>query len=143
MDEAVLRSRLDAARNAVLATIDRRGRPHVVPIAFATVDAQTLVSAVDHKPKTTQRLKRLDNIDANPEVSILVHHYAEDWAELWWIRLDGIAAVITDEPERTDLTAPLVAKYDPYAHQSPQGPVIRVTVTGVRSWEAAPPRGGE
>ncbi len=141
MDEAAIRSRLGAARSAVLATIDGEGRPHVVPIVFAMVDDETLVSAVDHKPKTTQRLKRIDNVAAHPEVSVLVHHYQEDWTQLWWIRVDGTAAVITEEPERTELIARLVGKYDHYTEQPPEGPAIRVTVTGVRSWEATPHRG--
>ena len=39
-------------------------------------------TAVDAKPKSTQRLRRLANIDHQPEVSLLVEHYDDDWSQL-------------------------------------------------------------
>jgi len=56
-DEA--RRRFAAARVARLATVDASGRPHQVPVVFAhhALDGtDRLVTAVDHKPKTTDRL---------------------------------------------------------------------------------------
>ena len=45
-------------RVARLATVGPDGRPHVVPICFA-LDGDTLYTAVDSKPKSTRRLRRL------------------------------------------------------------------------------------
>ncbi len=70
--------------------------PHLVPVVFA-VDHEVIYTAVDAKPKTTQRLRRLANINANPRVTLLVDHYAEDWTQLWWVDPDGIA---TNPPRR-------------------------------------------
>ena len=53
--------------------------------------ATRLYSAVDHKPKRSRALQRLENIAANPAVSLLVDDYAEDWSKLWWVRADGTA----------------------------------------------------
>ena len=75
---------------ARLATVGADGRPHLVPVVFA-VHEQVIYSAVDAKPKTTQRLRRLANIESNPQVSLLVDHYDEDWTRLWWVRADGDA----------------------------------------------------
>ena len=61
---------LGAAPVGRLATVDRDGRPHVVPICFV-LDGETLYTAVDEKPKRTRRLKRLENIEANPQVEVL------------------------------------------------------------------------
>ncbi len=55
---------------------------------------RTLVTAVDHKPKRTTALRRLANIAANPQVSVLVDHYEDDWDRLWWARADGRARVV-------------------------------------------------
>src|ERR1700753_1143105 len=83
---------------ARLATSAADGKPHLVPVVFAVAadDHDVVYTAVDAKPKTTQRLRRLANIAPNPAVSLLVDHYAADWSQLWWVRADGIAAIHTD-----------------------------------------------
>ena len=125
------------ARVARLATADAAGRPHVVPVTFA-VDGDTVYTAVDHKPKRTTALKRLDNIRARPDVSLLVDHYDEDWDRLWWVRLDGRARVVDDGPEHDRGVELLVAKYTQYRARPPAGPVIVIEVTGRRTWSASP-----
>ena len=80
---------------ARLATAALDGRPHLVPVVFALHD-EVIYTAVDAKPKTTHRLRRLANIERNPQVSLLVDHYAEDWTQLWWVRADGVAAIHHD-----------------------------------------------
>ncbi|RZQ66000.1 TIGR03668 family PPOX class F420-dependent oxidoreductase [Amycolatopsis suaedae] len=122
---AEARSRFAAARVARLATAAADGTPHLVPVTFA-VDGDTVVFAVDHKPKSTANLRRLANIEANPAVSFLVDHYDEDWTRLWWVRADGTAAVEPAGPMDA-----LVAKYPQYADRPPEGPVV---VTAVSRW---------
>jgi len=87
------RERFAAARVARLATADRDGRPHIVPIVFA-LDGDRIYSAVDQKPKRTTALRRLANVAANPNVSLLVDDYDDDWDRLWWVRADGRATVL-------------------------------------------------
>jgi PPOX class probable F420-dependent enzyme len=128
VDEAECRRRFAEARVGRLATVDGRGRPDVVPFCFA-VDGETLWSAVDHKPKTTTRLKRLENIAAHPGVTVLVDHYDEDWTALWWVRVRGRASVTEDDPRGRQL---LVAKYRQYRAHPPAGPFITVAL---RSWQ--------
>src|SRR4051794_4566263 len=41
----------------------------------ASAWSQVIVFAVDHKPKSTTALRRLDNIAANPQVCFLVDRY--------------------------------------------------------------------
>src|SRR3984885_10600903 len=77
---------------ARLATAALDGRPHLVPVVFALHDG-AIYTAVDAKPNTTQRLRRLANIERNPRVSLLVDHYADDWTQLWWGRADGVGAI--------------------------------------------------
>ena len=72
---------LTEARSATLGTVDRAGRPHLVPIVFAYRD-ERLYTAVDRKPKSTNRLKRLRNIEANSYVSVLLDRYDDDWTRL-------------------------------------------------------------
>jgi len=122
-----------AARVARLATVGRDGRPHVVPICFV-LDGETLYTAVDEKPKRTRQLKRLENIEANPHVEVLIDHYEDDWSRLWWVRLRGTARIVED-PRAVDL---LVAKYPQYAERRPEGPVIAIDVEERSEWTSSP-----
>ena len=128
------REYVEAAQVARLATVCPDGRPHVVPVTFASAAPELIVTAVDHKPKRTASLQRLRNIAASPEVSLLVDHYEEDWSALWWVRVDAAASVVRAEPERSTLAAALEQKYAAYAGRAPAGPVIVMAVHTVTSW---------
>jgi PPOX class probable F420-dependent enzyme len=128
-------SEFAAAPIAVLATVGADGHPHVVPVVFAVSD-DVLYTAVDAKRKTTQRLRRLANIAANPHVSLLVDHYDEDWTQLWWVRADGVATVHeSGEPMATGY-ALLRQKYHQYERIALDGPVVTVDVTRWSSWQS-------
>src|SRR5689334_3935902 len=119
---------MEGARVARLATVDRDGRPHVVPVWFV-VQRDTLYTAVDEKPKRTRRLKRLENIEANPQVEVLIDHYEDDWSKLWWVRLRGRARVVDDE----GAIELLRAKYPQYREVT-LGPVIAVAIDERVAW---------
>lgn len=127
------RERVAAARVARLGTVRPDGRPHLVPVTYA-LEGDLLVTAVDAKPKRTTDLQRLRNIAANPAVSVLVDAYDDDWSQLWWVRLDGAAEVVTSPPG--SLLAPLVGKYPQYVDAPPAGPLIVVSVLSWTSWSA-------
>ena len=135
--EEPLRRRAEAAPVARLASVGGDGRPHLVPCCFA-VDGNVAYSVVDHKPKRSTALRRLDNIRAHPSVCLLVDHYEDDWDALWWVRFDGTARVVTDGPEHERAIATLCAKYSQYRAVRPSGPVVAVDITACRSWAAAP-----
>ncbi|ORW30028.1 F420-dependent protein [Mycobacterium paraense] len=125
---------------ARLATATPDGIPHLVPVVFAVADSRgdpdVVYTAVDAKPKTTRRLRRLANIERNPQVSLLVDHYDEDWAQLWWVRADGVATLHSDgEPLATGFRL-LRAKYPQYQSVSLDGPVIAVAVRRWSAWHA-------
>jgi PPOX class probable F420-dependent enzyme len=136
MQPSDARRRFAAARVARLATADADGRPHVVPVVFA-LDGDTLYSAVDHKPKRTQRLRRLANIAANAAVSLLADHYEDDWTALWWVRADGAARLLDprdDEAARARLL--LAERYPQYRAEPPAGTVVAVDVARWSGWAA-------
>lgn len=125
--------RFAAAAVARLATVTPDGPPHVVPIVFAVAE-NTIYTAVDGKPKTSTRLRRLANIEANPRVSILVDHYDDDWSQLWWVRADGIAAIHHEGSMCERGHELLRTKYPQYEHVPLDGPVIAVDVDQWSSW---------
>jgi len=121
---------------AALATVRQDGRPHIVPVVFAVdPDRDDLVyTAIDTKPKSTQHLRRLDNIEHNPAVSLLVDHYDDDWTLLWWVRADGTAVVHRSGDEVGRGYALLRAKYPQYERVALNGPVVRIEISNWVSW---------
>jgi PPOX class probable F420-dependent enzyme len=128
---------LCTARVARLGTVRDGDAVRLVPICFALVDGG-LVSAVDHKPKRTGQLRRLDDITASGSATILVDHYDDDWSQLWWVRVRGHAEVLADDDPATSVAlGALVTKYVQYAERPPRGPVYRVALDEVRWWRYA------
>jgi PPOX class probable F420-dependent enzyme len=134
MNESEALARLESARVGVLGTTDARGRPHLVPITYALI-GRRLVHMIDHKPKRTMDLKRLDNIRSNPTTTLLVQSYDEDWRSLWWVRVDGMAYVAEDGSDREAAMSALVAKYDQYRDQPPGGPAVLMDIERVTGWD--------
>ncbi len=136
MDEREMRHRIKTAMLARLATVGPDGRPHIVPITFASADG-SLYFAVDQKPKRTRNLQRLRNIVANPAVSVLVDHYEDDWSSLWWVRVDGTARIVEEGPEFDEAIALLSARYEQYRSNRPAGPVVAIKVERMTGWSAS------
>ena len=120
-----------------LATVRPDGAPRLVPITFAACGPDVLVFAVDHKPKSTQRLARLANIAANPAVSLLADEWSDDWSRLWWARADGRATELSDaDPLRSTALDALCARYLQYREHRPAGPVVWIDVLSWSGWRA-------
>lgn len=131
---------LRESRVGRLATADRAGRPLVVPVCYA-FDGRACFSAVDAKPKRVpaRMLRRVRNIEANPQASLVVDRYDEDWSRLCWVIVQGRADVLTGGPEGAAALALLRAKYAQYramALDAVTTPVIRVMAERVMLWRA-------
>jgi len=131
-----MRERVAAARVGRLATVSAAGDPHLVPFCFVLLD-DVVFTAVDHKPKRSAALKRIDNIAATGRACVLVDEWSEDWSQLWWVRLDCSAEVVEDPATRDRALAALTAKYAQYADTPPTGAVLALAVTNWAGWAAS------
>ncbi|OBG62681.1 MULTISPECIES: TIGR03668 family PPOX class F420-dependent oxidoreductase [unclassified Mycobacterium] len=138
MGEFDPQARFSQSPVARLGTITPDGLPHLVPVVFAVAGdhPEVVYTAVDAKPKTTRRLRRLANIEENPHVSLLVDHYADDWTRLWWVRADGAATIHTGGAAVAAAYRLLRAKYPQYQTVPLDGPVIAIAVRRWSSWHA-------
>lgn len=136
VDSSEARRRFAVAAFARLATVRPNGSPHLVPVVFA-LDGDVLTTAVDHKPKSTRRLQRLENLRHEPRCSLLVDHTDEDWSRLWWVRADGIAEVVDAPPADHPGLQRLVAAHETYRQRPPDGPLIVVRIRHWTGWTAA------
>ena len=127
---------LESVRVGHLATADTSGAPHVVPVCFAA-QGRFIYSVLDQKPKriALTRLRRVRNILSNPQVTLLLDHYEEDWARLWYLMIAGTAELLVEGPERVSAIALLREKYQQYrAMDIDANPVIKITGLKVVSW---------
>lgn len=123
-------------RVARLATVDGRGRPHVVPVVFAYA-AGRVYTPIDAKPKSTEpgRLRRVKNIEANPYVQVLIDHYDEDWRRLGYVQLRGRAELLEAGEEHRRALRLLQRKYLQYDQLPLAGrPVIKITIERAIMW---------
>ncbi len=122
-----------------LATADANGRPHVIPVCFA-YDGHCIYSVLDAKPKrgTLTGLRRVRNILANPQVSLVIDHYDEDWTRLWYLLVQGRAELVENGPEPSTAIALLREKYSQYRNMALDGnPVIRITPERATGWSGS------
>ena len=126
-----------AQRTARFATVDVRGRPHVVPICFAC-EAGRVYSVLDAKPKRVpvRDLRRVRNLLANPHVQLLFDRYDEDWSRLAYVQLRGVASLVeTPSAQQRHAVALLRSRYAQYTTMDiDEAPVILVTIEAVVSW---------
>ncbi|HEX7228885.1 MAG TPA: TIGR03668 family PPOX class F420-dependent oxidoreductase [Candidatus Binatia bacterium] len=127
-----------SARIGHLATADRSGQPHVVPICFAS-DADYFYSPIDEKPKRTApaKLKRLRNIAENPQVSLIIDRYDEDWSKLAYVLITGKARVMMRGQRHRRAIELLRKKYPQYRCMAIEmRPMIALVAKRITVWLA-------
>lgn len=125
-----------SARVAHLATADRLGQPHVIPICFI-FDGKRFYSPIDEKPKRTpvDQLKRVKNIRENPNVSLVIDRYDEDWSRLAYVLVHGKARILTSGVKYHGVVGLLRGKYRQYrAMAIDTRPMIQITPKRLKSW---------
>jgi PPOX class probable F420-dependent enzyme len=125
---------------AHLATADEAGRPHVVPVVFAT-NGKRIFLPLDDKPKRVpaDNLRRVRNLRARPEATLLLDRYDDDWTRLRYLLIHATAAFINPgDPEHAQAIRLLRARYPQYATMPIEsGAVIALTPTRVVAWSAS------
>jgi PPOX class probable F420-dependent enzyme len=129
---------IQRARVARLATIDSEFKPHVVPVVFV-FDGNHFFIPLDEKRKTTkpERLKRIKNIQYNPDVALLIDQYDEDWTKLAFVMIQGKASVASKREGNVQVRQAykkLMTKYIQYQTVGIGEMCIIITPKKVASW---------
>ncbi|MSR13170.1 MAG: TIGR03668 family PPOX class F420-dependent oxidoreductase [Gammaproteobacteria bacterium] len=143
----VLEAVLDTMPVARLALRDLDDAPEALPIVFARVDA-SLWSPIDGKPKgPAGQLGRLARLERAPEAMLLLDHYADEWLDLWWIRLKATTEIIPGKhPDWLPAVNALATKYPQYQTTAmfKEAPtMLRFTWRAMSWWAADGSRGVE
>lgn len=131
--------RLAAHDHAVLCTSHVERGVDAVPVAFAIDDDGYVGVPIDRvKPKTSTRLQRERNLEADPRATLLAEHWdRDDWSQLWWVRAELRWQGDTAAGRETTLAGGLATRYPQYSDH----PFVRVLVfriVGVTGWAASP-----
>ena len=88
---------LNNSKIARLATVDPdNNQPYVVPVVFV-FNGTNIFIPIDNKPKTvnSNQLKRVKNIQKNPNISFLIDTYDDkDWNNLSYLMIQGKARIV-------------------------------------------------
>jgi len=117
-----------AARVAHLATAGLNSQPHVIPICFV-FDGKYFYSPIDEKPKRTSptELKRVINLQANPQAALVIDRYSEDWKHLAYILIRGTAKILHRGVAHAAAVRRLRRKYPQYRQMAIQTrPMIEI-----------------
>ena len=127
----------------IFATAASNLQPYATPVVFILHNGKIYVP-LDQKPKavTILKLKRVKNIQENPKVCFLVHHYDEDWTRLWFVMITGYATLVNGSLEkiRTELKTihnKFLSKYSQYNKISVGNFYIRIRINKTAYWKYA------
>ena len=97
---------LNNSKIARLATVDpENNQPYLVPVVFV-FNGYNIFIPIDDKPKKTgnsTQLKRVKNIQKNPNISFLIDTYdEEDWNNLSYLMIQGKARIVVNRLKDID-----------------------------------------
>lgn len=127
-------------RVARMATADVDGHPHIVPVCYA-FDGIRFYIPLDEKPKRVEesKLRRVRNIEARHEASLLIDLYDDDWSHLGYVLVNGHAGLLQPgDPLHAQALLLLRERYVQYrTMELERHLVIVITPDSVTSWGPA------
>ena len=105
-DRSDLVRALNNSKIARLATVDpENNQPYVVPVVFV-FNGTNIFIPIDDKPKKSKNLhhlKRVKNIQKNPNISFLIDTYDDkDWNNLSYLMIQGKARIVVNRLKDID-----------------------------------------
>src|SRR6266481_7517008 len=131
---------VNAQRVARLATADEKGHPYIVPVCYA-FDGTRFYTPLDEKPKRVDesKLRRVRNIEARHEASLLIDQYDDDWSRLGYVLVHGHAGLLhPEDPLHAQALVLLRERYVQYrTMELERHLVIVITPDSVTTWGPA------
>ncbi len=131
------RARLAAHDHGVLCTVHPERGVDAVPVVYVVGEDGVVGVPVDRvKPKSSSRLQRERNLEADPRATLLVEHWdRDDWSRLWWVRAELRWQGDAPAERVAGLAAALAQAYPQYRDQ-PFTRVLVLRLVGISGWAA-------
>ena len=138
LSDSEARARLAAHDHGVLCTVHAERGVDAVPVVYVVDEEGYVGVPVDRvKPKSSPRLQRERNLEADPRAALLVEPWDRgDWSRLWWVRAELRWLNDAADARTADLAARLARAYPQYRDQ-PFTRVLVLRVVGVTGWAGA------
>ncbi len=128
---------IKGAKVARLATVDQKSHPYVVPVVFVFHENSFFIP-LDEKVKAVnaRKLKRVKTIEKNPNVTLHIDKYQNDWKKLFFLMIHGKATLIDDKNSKLmDKIHKLsISKYPQYKKIGIGNSFITINPTKVTFW---------
>ena len=122
---------LRLARVSRIATAGPGGTPHLVPVCHVLQGGKLYLAS-------GKRGRKVRNVLANPRLTLTVDDYAEDWAALRGVMVQGRARVVERGPRFRRIRRLLYRKYWQYATDAAlsesDSVIIEMTPTHIFTW---------
>jgi PPOX class probable F420-dependent enzyme len=114
-----------------VATVGKRGVPHLVPVCHVVADGKVYFASGDDGRKVL-------NIRENPRVTVAVDLYSEDWSNLKGVMIQGGARLIEGGSRFRRIRRLLYDKYPQYPDEAAldesDSTIVEVTPDRVFTW---------
>ena len=104
-----------------------------VPVVYAVTQEVIVIPIDTVKPKRHTRLRRLENLRRDGRCVLLIDQYADDWSDLWWVRVHATAETAPG-PDR--LARPPLGPLSSYRQAGAVAGVVLLHPTAVTGWAA-------
>jgi PPOX class probable F420-dependent enzyme len=130
-------ARLAAHDHGVLCTLHAERGIDAVPVVYAADGDGYVGVPVDRvKPKSSFRLQRERNLEADPRATLLVEQWdRDDWSQLWWVRTE-LRWQGSNMAEREESFATELARRFPQYQDRPFERVLVLRVVAISGWSA-------
>jgi len=123
---------------ARLATVDKNSIPYVVPVVFVFHN-ESFYIPLDEKTKNVnpRKLKRVKNIEKNPNVTLLIDEYQNNWKKLYFLMIHGKATIIEQKKNKhiNEIHKLLISKYSQYKKIGSGNSCIKIQPQKVTFWK--------
>ena len=106
-------------------------RPHVVPVCHVLADTKIYFGSGKDG-------RKVQNLRANPRVTVTVDLYSEDWAHIKGVMVQGTVRIIERGPQFRKIRRLLYTKYPQYPSEAAldesDSVIIEVTPTHALTW---------
>jgi PPOX class probable F420-dependent enzyme len=118
-------------RLARVATADKHGEPHNVPISPVVITGHIYFAS-------DSTARKVRNLRANPRVALVFDHYTENWRKLAGVMITGSVTIVEHGAAFRRARQALYRKYKLYARIAPleegEAVIVCVTPTDSFSW---------
>jgi hypothetical protein len=132
------RSRLAAHDHGILCTVHPERGVDAVPVVYVVDEDDYVGVPVDRiKPKSSSRLQRERNLQADARAALLVEQWDRiDWSRLWWVRTELRWQGDEMTLRSADLAARLARTFPQYRDQ-PFARVLVLRIVRMSGWAAS------